>query len=471
MRRHVFLLSVGLVCPAVASAAGGGPPGPEETAVLALARTYAASYAWSRYHAIPSFSRQTGLACSVCHTAFPMLTAFGRQFKLNAYTMTGLQTISGGAENNPNLKINLIPPVSTMLQTSYTTLSKATPGTQNGNVEFPQQLSVFFGEAISPRMGTFIQVTYDATAGSVGIDNIDLRYAKRTKFASKPMLFGFTVNNSPTVQDVWNSTPVWGFPFGSSSVAPTPAAAPLMDGGLAQSVAGFGSYALFNEHFFGELDVYRSAPQGGSHPPDAGSAMTIDGVAPYWRFAYQHPWAKQYLEVGTYGMSSKLFPTGVTGPVDHFNDVGADLQFERRTGKAGLGTFVVHASYMHEQQTLDATFGAGGSANAKNNLTTFRTDAAFLAPSRLGGTLGFFSTTGSADAVLYAPGAVTGSANGQPNSSGLIAELQTMPWLNTRFSLQYVAYQKFNGGKTDYDGSGRNASDNNALYLLVWLMF
>ncbi|PYO90056.1 MAG: hypothetical protein DMD66_03710 [Gemmatimonadetes bacterium] len=50
-------------------------------------------YEWSVNNRIPSFSRQTGLACNVCHTAFPMLTAFGRQFKLNAYTLTGLQTI------------------------------------------------------------------------------------------------------------------------------------------------------------------------------------------------------------------------------------------------------------------------------------------------------------------------------------------------------------------------------------------
>ena len=42
---------------------------------------------------IPAFSRQTGLACSSCHYQFPQLTPFGRLFKLNGYTLTGLQTI------------------------------------------------------------------------------------------------------------------------------------------------------------------------------------------------------------------------------------------------------------------------------------------------------------------------------------------------------------------------------------------
>ncbi|HEX9310752.1 MAG TPA: hypothetical protein VF887_08060, partial [Gemmatimonadaceae bacterium] len=105
-------------------------PPPAYARVPDWVREYEARYA-ARAR-IPSFSRQTGLACNVCHTAFPMLTAFGRQFKLNAYTLTGLQTIGGG-ESNPNLKINLIPPVSTMLQTSLTQTAKAQPGTQNGN--------------------------------------------------------------------------------------------------------------------------------------------------------------------------------------------------------------------------------------------------------------------------------------------------------------------------------------------------
>ncbi len=38
--------------------------------------------------AVPSFTRQTGLVCSVCHNNPPELTAFGRKFKLEGYTLT-----------------------------------------------------------------------------------------------------------------------------------------------------------------------------------------------------------------------------------------------------------------------------------------------------------------------------------------------------------------------------------------------
>ena len=42
-------------------------------------------------HAVPSFARQTGLACSACHTVFPELNAFGRAFKLHGYTAQAMK--------------------------------------------------------------------------------------------------------------------------------------------------------------------------------------------------------------------------------------------------------------------------------------------------------------------------------------------------------------------------------------------
>src|SRR6185369_6947809 len=42
-------------------------------------------------HAVPSFARQTGMPCTACHTNFPLLTPFGRAFKLNGYVMRGGQ--------------------------------------------------------------------------------------------------------------------------------------------------------------------------------------------------------------------------------------------------------------------------------------------------------------------------------------------------------------------------------------------
>jgi len=46
-----------------------------------------------------------------------------------------------------------------------------------------------------------------------------------------------------------------------------------------------------------------------------------------------------------------------------------------------------------------------------------------------------------------------------------------MPWQNLRLQFQYVAYSKFNGSSSNYDGFGRRAADNNTLYILTWLLY
>src|SRR5579872_2226985 len=126
--------------------------------------------------------------------------------------------------------------------------------------------------------------------------------------------------------------------------------------------------------------------------------------------------------------------------------------------------------------TLDASFASGAAANPTNNLTTTRLAATYYYKRKLGGTFGYFSTTGGADPGIYAPaspgqaGVVT-SANGKPDTRGWMAEVNYLPWLNTKLSVQYTAYSKFNGGNTNYDGVGRKASDNNTMYFLLWFAY
>jgi hypothetical protein len=202
--------------------------------------------------AIPSFARQTKLPCSACHTQFPELNAFGRVFKLNGYTLRMIETIeSADTSGHQDLSINLMPLPSVMVQASETYTARPQPGTTNGTVLLPDQLSVFLAGAITPKIGAFIQVTYDPQAGTIGLDNTSIRFATPLTLASKPGVFGLSLNNNPTVQDVWNSTPAWGFPFVGSAVAPTPAAATLVDGGLAQQVAGLSAYVFWNDAIYG----------------------------------------------------------------------------------------------------------------------------------------------------------------------------------------------------------------------------
>src|SRR6202790_899517 len=71
--------------------------------------------------AVPSFARQTGMACAACHTVFPELTPFGREFELNGYVLDNIRQIKGiDVSDRQTLALNSLPPISLMAQISYT---------------------------------------------------------------------------------------------------------------------------------------------------------------------------------------------------------------------------------------------------------------------------------------------------------------------------------------------------------------
>ena len=178
-------------------------------------------------------------------------------------------------------------PLSAWLETSFTSLKSPVPGTQNGSVEMPQDISLFLSGAWTTHVGSFMQVTYDVQDDHFGIDNTDVRYANKTKLGGKELVFGLNVNNNPTVEDLWNSTPAWGYPFVADDWAPTPTAAPIV-ASLGQDVAGFGGYAMWNNHLYLDATLYRSQHIG-AEQPNSGTdfGLNIRGVAPYWRVAWQ----------------------------------------------------------------------------------------------------------------------------------------------------------------------------------------
>jgi hypothetical protein len=286
--------------------------------------------------------------------------------------------------------------------------------------------------------------------------------------------FGVSLNNNPTVQDVWNTLPAWGFPFTDTGVSGSPAAAPLIDDALAQDVLGLTAYGWIDHKLYLEAGGYSSPSSGtlrflGSDPSDPGS---IHGMAPYGRIAYQTKLGGGTFEVGASALKAALFPgrDRTSGFTDHYADVGFDSSWQ--TTLRSSDTISANLRYEHERGNLRASCALGlvGDGSdpdcAHYRLDEWRAAVRYTWQNWLGLTLSPFSISGSRNVNLF--------ENGSPNSNGLMGQVDYTLWpagnsplgprLNARIGVQYTAYGKFDGRKS-------GATNNNALRVFSWIAF
>jgi hypothetical protein len=423
--------------------------------------------------AVPSFARQTGLPCSSCHYNPPELNPAGRKFKLLGYVDKDKDKPGVTAEpKKRTAALDLLAslPLSVMFETSLTSTNSPQPGTQNGNFEFPQDVSLFLAGAWATHVGSLLQVTYDAQDDHFSIDNTDVRYANKRMVSGKELIYGVTLNNNPTVEDVWNDTPAWGFPWIASDSAPTPTATPIINGALGQDVAGIGGYAMYDNHLYVDGSIYRSDHVGVSQPnPGIGSAYNIRGVAPYWRVAWNESTPTTQFEVGTYGMHMESTPFNVVGLQDGYTDYAVDFQLDQTLFRKDV--FSLRGTYIGENSSLNATYNAGGAQQINHHLNTILANAEYHYGNRVSGTVGWFDTGGTVDPLLFTQSPVSGSANGDPRGAGYTLNFSYWPMQNLQLAAQYTGYTRFNGAAINYDGAGRNATGNNTVYLLARFVF
>ncbi len=432
--------------------------------------------------ALPSYARQTGQTCSACHTAFPQLTPFGRRFKLGGYTLEG-----GDLQ---------IPPLAMMVQSTYTNYGRALTApagtyappspnggfdTNNNYIDLTQQVSLFYGGKIYGNVGGFIQMTYANDYGRVfGLDNTDVRYADTTKIGDLDVLYGLTVNNNPTVQDPWNTTPAWSSPFITSNFALSPVANTLIESFGPSQQLGAGAYVFVNDMLYLEAAGYGSLSQRLQSTLGACCGVTISGVAPYWRAAVEKNWGDHSLEIGTYGMSTNVIPNGAFGfGADNYTDVAFDSQYQWITDTHAV---TLRANYIFERQLLNASSNpnVGGAANPTDYLRSLKIGGEYVYDHTYSATATYFQLTGSPDALTY-----MNNVNSSPNSAGWIFDVAYLPfshgapgpwpWVNTRIGMSYTLFTRFDGSSTNIDPVNcpncRNAKDNNTLLLYAFTAF
>ncbi|MFI4933939.1 MAG: hypothetical protein ACHP7N_04930 [Caulobacterales bacterium] len=439
--------------------------------LMGLLAVMALAFGASPARAVPAFAVQTGQPCQACHIGGfgPQLTAYGREFKIGGYT-----TRSGS--------FNV--PLSVMAVASFVHTQKDQPPPPppgfgvNDNVPL-DQVSVFFAGGFGSHFGAFVQTTYDGIGKAFTWDNTDLRAVTTTQIGGANVVLGASLNNNPTVQDVWNTTPAWGFPYTGSALAPGGGASPMISGALAQTSIGLTGYAWINSEIYLEGGAYWSPSASalthlGADPFGFGS---IRGGAPYGRVAFQKKFDTSNFEIGAFIMQADIYPMRIQDSgTDGYLDVGVDGSYQQTLANSDVITF--NARYINEQQTLNASSSEeiGAAANDKNSLNEVRADASYYWHNKIGFTVQGFSDTGSADEGLYG-----GNRTLKPDTSGVMLQVDGTPWgagnspfgarFNVRVGLQYTAYTQFNGASSNYDGAGANASDNNTLRVFTWIAF
>ncbi len=430
-------------------------------------------------NAMPSFARQTGLPCSSCHVQSfgPNLTPIGRNFKLHGYT----------AKVSSNSKMKYIPPISAMLRGSFTHTQKSQLGGaadrfgSNDNATI-DEASFFYAGRIYSKMGAFVQGTYGGVEDKWELDNADIRIADHTNLIGNHFVYGISTNNSPSVSDLWNTTPVWSFPYASSDLAPTPSAGALIES-LGSQVVGATAYMMWNNLLYVEAGGYAmlsKSAQKGIGTFDA-EQNKINGGAPYWRVALQRDWGGHYGAIGSFGMQADVYPQRMQGAgTDSYYDYGFDATYQYLANLAHI--FELNAAYIREQRDMNASVALGLAEKKNGSLDTIRIRAGYTYQQTYGLSLFYAQMTGTKDNVIYSfEDPISGSRSGKPDSQSFTAELSYTPFgkststlstlANLRLAAQYVHYFQFNGNIHNYDGFGRNAVGNDTLYLNGWLAF
>lgn len=434
----------------------------------------------SNAYAIPAFARETGMECSACHVGSfgPQLTQTGRNFKLYGFMLgNSPSTLSDFLKGFSAMMFGGVEHTDGALRKGTELTGHARHLQTNDNLTL-DQASLFYGGALSSHIGMLAQATYNQPDDGFAWDNTEIRYSNQAMLGNKPLIFGVTLNNNPAVQDLWQSTPAWRFPYLSSALLPSPTASPYMTS-LGGTVGGVGIYGMWNNLLYAELSGYGSLPnamQSRLGETDAAQTDHLRGLSPYWRLALQHDFGPHYVQVGTFGMYADRYPDNVrSNGTDKFLDYAVDASYQYTSGN-GKHSVSVYASALRENANLDASYASGDASNLHDSLTDLHANASYYYDNTYGLTFGPFSTTGSADATLY-----SNPVNNKPNSSGWTLQADYTPFgregapgypnMNMRLYAQYTAYGKFNGLSSNYDGTGRDASDNNMFFTGIWLAF
>lgn len=439
--------------------------------------------------AVPSFAAQTGQPCQACHIGAegPQLTPYGRNFKIKGYTLTGGE----GLASEVHLAL--------WLQPEFSSIQKAippsgvTPDFASNNNAFLNAVSLFYSGRLANNVGAFLQVSWDNVGKALAQDNSDIRVVGAGKAFGYGIDYGVSFNNAPGWSDPYNSNYLWGYPYISNGIAPGPNAAPVLAGALQDNSLGVVGYAWIDQHIYVDLGGYQSQPPGYQKLfGEAYGPGSSTGIEPWASLTYAWFWGSNNAHLGGHFFYGRFNPTTNVRSTD--GEFGHDsyTDFMLSNGYQFIGEdlvniFTIDGFWDIEGQQLkgSSSFLNPNQSSSKpaNRLDEFHEWATYYYQDTYGVVIGYDKIWGNRNQLLYNTGADDGSGSikGSPNSTDWTFEVNWVPFgkeesfwrpfVNVRVGLQYTLYTQFNGSGRNYDGFGRNASDNNTTLLYLWTVF
>ncbi len=308
---------------------------------FAVVAVSAVAVAPTTSEAVPAFARQTGAACLNCHfQAIPRLTAFGRNFRMNAFRDMGEQALI----EDEHLSLPAVFNAAFLMKARFahgSTKNAAGVVTAKGGpigtgpassavaLQFPDEAALLFGGRLGEHTGIFNE--WSVIEGATGLLGAKLAYVFDLDAGIVALAFGTTdALGAPSVfNDPSNavSRNVRGIQTRAQSLRST-----VMHTG----VSGLGVYGhLADSVYFAVAGI---TPVGGTAAGNAGIDMTL---SPYLRAAYTGELGGLDVVAGGWFASVDAANHKQTGaPKNNRKEFGLDFQIQGDMGDASIGFYM-----------------------------------------------------------------------------------------------------------------------------------
>ena len=146
--------------------------------IYLLAGALAAMAIVPQASAVPGYSRQTALACNACHyQSFPALNELGRSFKAGGYTMMGTQKRIEGSEGlslPETLNAGVVTKIRYQKSNGATVANTNT--TNDGELQFPDELLLMVGGRVSENIGAQLELNLKGQKAEPVLENFKMPF-------------------------------------------------------------------------------------------------------------------------------------------------------------------------------------------------------------------------------------------------------------------------------------------------------